>query len=79
MQVIDDKYGDMPGHEFVGVAIDNESCFATIYHTRSIYEDDIIHELLHVRFQEWSEEEVVNSTRELQNLQNPNSFIAHLT
>lgn len=78
MQVIDDHYGDIPGHEFVGVTIDNEFLRATIYHTRSIFEDDIIHELLHVRFQEWTEEEVVNSTDRLQNLDNPKSFIAEL-
>ena len=79
MQVIDDHYGDIPGHEFVGVTIDNEFLRATIYHTRSIFEDDIIHELLHVRFQEWSEEEVVHSTNKLQGLDNPISFITQLS
>lgn len=78
MQVIDDHYGDIPGHEFVGVTIDNAIRCATIYHTRSIFEDDIIHELLHVRFQDWTEEEVVNSTNKLQQLDDPKSFIAAL-
>jgi hypothetical protein len=34
LQVIDDHYGDTPGHEFVGVTIDYEIRCAIIYHTR---------------------------------------------
>lgn len=58
MQVLDDLYGNMPGNEFVGIAIDFKNQTGVIYHTRSLNDDDIVHELLHVRFPEWSEEEV---------------------
>ncbi|WP_111307881.1 hypothetical protein [Confluentibacter sediminis] len=58
MQVLDDLKGDMPGHEFVGIAIDFANKTGVIYHTRPLQEDDIIHELLHVRFPDWSEQKV---------------------
>ncbi len=58
MQVVDALKGNTPGHEFVGISIEFEKRKGTIYHTRELYEDDIIHELLHVRFPTWSEEEV---------------------
>ena len=66
MQVLDDYFDALPGHEFVGVCIDNESLCATIYHTRKLLDDDILHELLHVRFQDWTEDEVVHCTAKLQ-------------
>ena len=55
-QVSDDDCGI--GSEFVGVSIDNAPYSATIHHTRKLTEEDIIHELLHVRHPEWSEEQV---------------------
>ncbi len=58
MQVMDDLKGDKPGHEFVGIAIDFINRKGIIHHTRSLQEDDIIHELLHVRFPDWSEQKV---------------------
>ncbi len=58
MQVVDALKGNTPGHEFVGIAIDFKRRKGTIFHTRLLLEDDIIHELLHVRFPKWSEEEV---------------------
>jgi hypothetical protein len=58
MQVMDDLKGDMPGHEFVGIAIDFTNLSGIIYHTRPLQEDDIVHELLHVRFPNWSEQKV---------------------
>lgn len=58
MQVMDDLKGDMPGHEFVGIAIDFTNLSGIIYHTRPLQEDDIVHELLHVRFPDWSEQKV---------------------
>lgn len=53
------------GHEFVGVSQDLTQKHATIHHTRKLLEDDIIHELLHVRYPNWSEEEVVHQTEVL--------------
>ena len=58
MQVTDSLKGDTNGHEFVGIAINFEARKGIIYHTRTLAEDDIIHELLHVRFPLWSEEKV---------------------
>jgi len=58
MQVMDDLKGDVPGHEFVGIAIDFVNRSGIIYHTRTLQDDDIVHELLHVRFPKWSEQTV---------------------
>jgi len=57
-QVVDDLKGNMPGHEFVGISIDFANHIGTIYHTRPLQDDDIVHELLHVRFPKWSEDEI---------------------
>jgi len=57
-QVVDALDNNTNGHEFVGIAINFEEKKGVIHHTRPLYEDDIIHELLHVRFPEWSEDEV---------------------
>jgi len=62
MQVIDDLHGGTCGHEFVGVAIKAFLKSAEIYCTRRLKEDDIIHELLHVRFPNWEEDMVVKWT-----------------
>jgi hypothetical protein len=58
MQVVDIWEESTPGHEFVGIHSDFETKTATLYYTRPLEEDDIIHELLHVRYPEWSEEKV---------------------
>ena len=58
MQVTDIWFNNSPGHEFVGIEIHAENQSAILYHTRSIQEDDIIHELLHVRYPTWSEQKV---------------------
>lgn len=78
MQVLDDLYGDLPGHEFVGVVINERLKIANIYHTRHLMKDDIIHELLHVRFQRWPEEEVVVWTNKLNNSEDPMSLLSQL-
>ena len=57
-QVVDELEQNTHGHEFVGIHIDFANKTGTIYHTRKLKEDDIIHELLHVRFHSWSEEKV---------------------
>ena len=58
MQVTDIWFNNSPGHEFVGIEIHAENQSAILYHTRPIQEDDIIHELLHVRYPTWSEQKV---------------------
>ena len=58
MQVVDDLNGDKPGNEFVGIAINFSNRTGVIYYTRDLQEDDIVHELLHVRFPNWSEKQV---------------------
>ena len=67
MQVTDALEGNSPGHEFVGIGINFNDKIGIIYHTRSLLEDDIIHELLHVRYPEWSEEKVNFWTEYLEN------------
>lgn len=69
MQVVDALEGDTPGHEFVGISIDFTNKTGIIHHTRPLQEDDIIHELLHVRFPDWSEQKVDYWTNLLVNQQ----------
>ena len=57
-QVVDEMEENTHGHEFVGIHINFTNKIGTIYHTRKLKEDDIVHELLHVRFHSWSEEKV---------------------
>ena len=57
-QVVDEMEENTHGHEFVGIHINFTNKIGTIYHTRKLKEDDIVHELLHVRFNSWSEEKV---------------------
>jgi hypothetical protein len=71
-QVVDELEENTHGHEFVGIHIDFTNKIGTIYHTRKLKEDDIIHELLHVRFHSWSEEKVNFWTDLL--LKSPNSL-----
>ena len=47
LQVVDALDGNSPGHEFVGIAIQSTAKKGTIFHTRALLEDDIVHELLH--------------------------------
>ena len=49
---------------YVGIQPDHKTKTATIYHDRSLTERDIIHELLHVKYPEWSEARV-NEAEEL--------------
>ena len=57
-QVVDEIEDNTYGHEFVGIYIDFTNKTGTIFHTRELNEEDILHELLHVRFNSWSEEKV---------------------
>ena len=62
----------------MGVVIDDRLKIANIYHTRHLMKDDIIHELLHVRFQSWPEEEVVVWTKKLNESEDPMSLLSQL-
>ena len=43
---------------YIGVHVDQDTSIATIYHDRDLTEEDIIHELLHVKYPDWTEERV---------------------
>ena len=47
---------------YVGVQVDRDTHIATIYHDRDLTEEDIIHELLHVKYPDWSEDQVNKQT-----------------
>jgi hypothetical protein len=46
------------GYSLVGVESDHRKKKACIYYTRRLTEEDIVHELLHVRYPLWTEEQV---------------------
>ena len=43
---------------FVGVEIDREKMMAHIYHDRPLNDEYVVHELLHVKYPNWSEDQV---------------------
>jgi hypothetical protein len=57
---------DCPAEDryYVGVEPNHDTKTATIYHDRELTERDIIHELLHVRYPIWTEDQV-NEAEEL--------------
>lgn len=50
---------------FIGVYPKHADKIATIYHDRPLTEEDIVHELLHIRHPQWSEKEVNDDTERL--------------
>ena len=50
------------GLSFVGVIPDHENLHAEIYHTRKMTAEDIVHELLHVKYPKWTEDQVNHKT-----------------
>ncbi len=50
---------------FVGVEINKEFLQAKIYYDRPLTEEDIVHELLHVKNPDWSEDKVNLETERL--------------
>lgn len=46
------------GSEFVGISTDHLTKVATLYHTRDLYPDDLVHELLHVSNPDWDEDQI---------------------
>ena len=63
---------DCPSEEryYVGVQPDHNTRTATIYHDRELTERDVIHELLHIKFPKWSEEQVNEMEGILYNVNN---------
>ena len=49
---------------YVGVLADRDKKTATIYHDKELTERDIIHELLHIRYPKWGEDQI-NEVEEL--------------
>ena len=52
---------------FIGVEYDSDLKNAVIYHDRNLREEDIVHELLHVKYNDWSEDQVNAETKRLLN------------
>lgn len=50
---------------FVGVEIDRENMKARIYHDRPLNDEYIVHELLHVKYPDWTEDQVNAGTKSL--------------
>jgi hypothetical protein len=50
---------------FVGVKYDSFTKEAVIYHDRDLTEEDIVHELLHVKYPDWTEDQVNLETDKL--------------
>ena len=50
---------------FIGINYDLAKKEGTIYHSRQLTEEDIVHELLHVTNPEWSEDQVNEETTNL--------------
>jgi len=60
---------DIPAKDkfFVGIQSAEEALHATIFHDRPLTEEDIVHELLHVKYNDWSEDQVNAETKKLLN------------
>ena len=52
---------------FIGISADIDTLCGIIYHDIDLYEEAILHELLHVRYPNKSEEWIVNKTDEILN------------
>jgi hypothetical protein len=57
---IEDRY-------FVGVQVNEEKMQAMIYHDRSLTDNYVVHELLHVKYPDWTENQVNTETERLLN------------
>ena len=52
---------------FIGIDYNLKTKKAVIYYDRALTEEDIVHELLHVKYPEWSEDQVNKETKNLLN------------
>ena len=50
---------------FIGVKYDLNTKHAVIYHDRDLTEEDVVHELLHIKNPFWSEDQVNEETNKL--------------
>jgi len=57
-QVIYDSDVPIEDRYFIGISIDNESMSGTIYYDRDMTNEDVIHELLHVKYPDFNENEI---------------------
>ena len=59
---------DCQGSErfFIGISV-VEAFKAVIYHDVPLYEEAVVHELLHVKYPDWSEDQVNAETKKLLN------------
>ena len=57
-QVLYDSEVPNEDRYFVGVEIDSENNKATIYHDRELNDEYVLHELLHVKYPKFSEDQV---------------------
>ncbi len=55
------------GNSFLGICADHVNKRASLFHTRKLKEDDILHELLHIRYPDWSESQIIHKTKWLLN------------
>lgn len=63
LQVADEFY--KVGNHLVGVVTNHKKKKATIYYTKKLGEEDILHELLHIKYPSWPEDKVREETRRL--------------
>jgi len=52
---------------FIGIEADHHDGIATIYHDRPLTDEYIVHELLHVKYPDWSEDQVNAETEKILN------------
>lgn len=50
---------------FIGIIGKQEELNGTIYHDRPLTEEDVVHELLHIKYPDWSEDQVNIETEKL--------------
>lgn len=62
-QVCDDDLNT--GIEFVGIYTDHKKFKAFLFYTRELRLDDIVHELLHVKYPDWSDDQVTLETEKI--------------
>jgi len=60
---------DCPAEDcyFIGIERNFENKNAVIFYDRNLTEEDIIHELLHIKYPDWSEDQVNAETEKLLN------------
>ena len=58
------EYGKVGGNA-VGSSFDEENGIITIFTTRSLREDDVVHELLHTKYPQFTHDEIVTETESL--------------